>query len=31
MDDPDFEIKVDESPEGHIIKAGKKIFIKIIF
>ena len=31
VDDPDFEIKVDEGPEGHIIKAGKKIFIKIIF
>ena len=31
VDDPDFEIKVDEGPESHIIKAGKKIFIKIIF
>ena len=30
VDDPDFEIKVDKETEEHIIKAGKKIFIKII-
>ena len=30
VEDPDYEVRIDKETEEHVIKAGKKLFMKII-